>query len=150
MATTLHHLLPYERGHMIELCLWEKPLTWEEFWQDMCCLDHIQLAHNILYYFQAFEKLMAAKRWLDGHSSYHVWRKQEEEQRWSDLKDYCHHPTCNMTLIPCFFWSPYGDDTLFTLCMKDWARRLPRTNEWNHEIQNIFCLHEDYIIAAQD
>ena len=43
-----------------------------------------------------------------------------------------------------------GDDTPFTICMKDWARKPPRTNEWDHEIPSIFWLHEDYIIAAQD
>ena len=25
------HIFPYEGSHMIELCLWEEPLTWEEF-----------------------------------------------------------------------------------------------------------------------
>ena len=54
MATTLHHLFPYARGHMFELCLWEKPLIWEDFWQDMCFLDHIHPTPNILYYFQDF------------------------------------------------------------------------------------------------
>ena len=78
MATTLYHLFPYARGHMFDLCLWEKPLTWEDFWQDMFGLDHIQPTPNILYYFQAFEKLMAARRWLDGHLLYNVLRHQEE------------------------------------------------------------------------
>ena len=80
MATTLHHLFPYEAGHMIDLCIWEKPLTWEDFWQDMFCLDHIQQTPNILYYFQDFEKLTATRRWLDGHLLYHVLRQEEEEQ----------------------------------------------------------------------
>ena len=93
---------------------------------------------------------MATRNWLEGHLTYHNFRQQEEEQCWSQLRGYCHHSRSHMTLIPCFFWSPYGDDTLFTICMKDWERRLPRTNEWDHEILSIFWLHEDYIIAAQD
>ena len=35
MATTIHHLFPYEGSHMIELCLWDKPLTWEEFFYEL-------------------------------------------------------------------------------------------------------------------
>ena len=27
MDTTLHHLFPYEKSHMFDLCLWEEPLT---------------------------------------------------------------------------------------------------------------------------
>ena len=54
MATTLHHFFPYEKSHMFDLCLWEKPLTWENFWQDMFDLDYIHPTPNILYYFQAF------------------------------------------------------------------------------------------------
>ena len=34
--------------------------------------------------------------------------------------------------------------------MEDWARRLPRTNEGNHEVPSIFWLHEDYIVAVRD
>ena len=33
MATALYHLFPYAKGHMFDLFLWEKLLTWEDFWQ---------------------------------------------------------------------------------------------------------------------
>ena len=150
MAATLCLLFPYVRSHMIDLCLWEKSLTWEYFWQDMCYLSHFHLTPLILYYFQALEKLMAVRRWWDGHLLYYVLRQQEEEQCWSQWRDYCHHPIYQMTLSPCFFWSTYGDDNLFTICMEYWARRVPRVNKGNHEVPSIFWLHEDYIIAAQD
>jgi len=35
MAATLYHLFPYEGSHMIDLCLWEEPLTWEEFFYEL-------------------------------------------------------------------------------------------------------------------
>ena len=116
----------------------------------MFCLVHIQPAPNALYYFQAFEKLMAASKWLDDHLSYHVLKHLDEEKRWYHLRGYCHHPLCHVTLSPYLFWSPYGDDTLFTICGVDWAREVPRTKEWDHEIPSIFWLHEDYIIASED
>ena len=81
MATTLYLLFLYAKGHICDLCLWNKSLTWENLWQDMCFLTHIQLTSLILYYFQALEKLMAARRWLDGHLLYHVLRQKEEEQQ---------------------------------------------------------------------
>ena len=93
---------------------------------------------------------MAVRRWLDDHLLYHYWRQQEEEHRWSQWREYCRHPICHMTLTPCFFWSPYGDDTLFTICMEVGERRLHRTNEGNHEVPSIFWLHKDYIVASQD
>ena len=35
MAATLHHLFPYEGSHMIDLCLWEEPLTWKKFFYEL-------------------------------------------------------------------------------------------------------------------
>ena len=35
MSTTLYHLFPYEISHMIDLCLWEEPLIWEEFFYEL-------------------------------------------------------------------------------------------------------------------
>ena len=103
MAATLCLLFPYVRSHMIDLCLWENSLTWDEFWKDMCYLSHIQLTPLILYYFQALEKLRATRRWWDGHLLYYVLRQQEEEQCWSQWRDYCHHPIYHMKFSPCFF-----------------------------------------------
>ena len=70
MVATLYLLFLDAKVHMGDLCLWEKPLTWENLWQDMCCLTHIQLTPLILYYFQALEKVMVARRRLDGHLLY--------------------------------------------------------------------------------
>ena len=93
---------------------------------------------------------MAARKWLDGHLSYDVLRQLLAKQRESHLRDYFHHPLCHVTLSICFFCIPYGHDTLFSICGMDWAREVPRTKEWDHEIPSIFWLHDDYIIAAQD
>ena len=37
----------------------------EDFGKNMFCLAPIQLTPNVLHYFQDFEKLMAARKWLD-------------------------------------------------------------------------------------
>ena len=41
----------------------------EDLGKNMFCLTPIQLTPNVLHYFQAFEKVMAARKWLDGHLS---------------------------------------------------------------------------------
>ena len=51
----------------------------EDVGQYMFFFDNIKPIPNILYYFQAFEKLMAVRKWLDGHLAYHILRHQEEE-----------------------------------------------------------------------
>ena len=35
MAATLYHLFLYEGSNMIDLCLWEEPLIWEEFFYEL-------------------------------------------------------------------------------------------------------------------
>ena len=115
----------------------------------MFFLDHLQPTPNILYYFQAFEKLMVENKWLDGHLSHHVLRQQEEEQCWPHLKDY-YQPTFYMTHSPFLFWIPYGDNTLFTICRMDWARVIPRSKEWGHESPSKFWILNDHISATQD
>ena len=52
----------------------------EDFGQEFLCLVHIQPTPNFLYYFQVFEKIMAASKWLDGHLSYDVFRQLEAKQ----------------------------------------------------------------------
>ena len=57
---------------------------------------------------------------------------------------------CYIIHSPFFFWSLYGDGNLFTICGRDWARKIPRTKEWDHEIPKTFWLPKDYIIEAKD
>lgn len=106
--------------------------------QDLFFLGHIQSTSNALYYFHDFENIMEEIKCLDGHLSYHVWRQQEVEQRWSHLRDYFQHLVYHVRLSPCLFWSPYGDDTLFTICRKDRARNISRTKEWDQRFQVFF------------
>ena len=152
-----HHIAPRERKY---LCGFHGPFGttfsdgddhfMEDFGQDVFFLDHIQPTPNILYYFQDFEKLMATSKWLDGHLSHYVLKQQKEEQRWIQLKDYYHHPTCYITYSPFLFWVPYGKDTLFTICGMDWARVILGTKQWGHESPSAFWLLNDYIIATKD
>ena len=93
---------------------------------------------------------MEAIKWLDGHLSYHILRQLGAEKRWSHLRNYCHHPACHVTLCLCFFWIPYGDDILFTICGMDWAKVILETKQWDHENPSAFWLLNDHIIAAQD
>ena len=55
-----------------------------------------------------------------------------------------------MALSPHVFWSTYGEDKFFTVCIRGWARRLTEINGGDHEVSDSFWLHGDKIFAAQD
>ena len=113
----------------------------------MCCLNHVQPTPIILHYFQALKKLMAAKRWWDGHLLYHDLRQLQDGKSCSQRRDLGHHP---MTLSPYLCWSTYGKNDFFTICIGGWARRLTQIHEENHEGPSSSWLHENYIFVAQD
>ena len=115
----------------------------------MCFLNSIQPTIIILYHFQALKKLISERKWWDGHLWYHDLRQQDDGQRWSQGRDYCHHPAHHMALSPHVFWSTCGEGKLFTICLRGWARRLTKINEGHHEVSNSFWLHGDHIFAAQ-
>jgi len=129
MAAALYIVFPYAKGHVLSLCHEGKSLTWEKLEHDMCCLNSIQPTLLILYHFQALKKLISASKWWDGHLLNHDLRQQDDGQRWSQRRDYCHHPMHHMTLSPHVFWSTYGEGKLLTICIRGWARRLTEIYE---------------------
>ena len=81
MATALYTVFSYAKGHVLGLCHGKRSLTWENLEQAMCCLNHVQPTPIILHYFQALKKLIAARRWWDGHLLYHELKQQDDGQR---------------------------------------------------------------------